>query len=101
MYCTAGWATATLSLTDFGTRLCPHMDVCNISHSQSQRRTCEGPDVFNSSIRLQILILRRLLMRGNITNLKEVYYSHYRGSDYCTEQEFRHLKEEIMKRWTL
>jgi hypothetical protein len=29
-----------------------------------------------------------LLMRSNITNPKTEYYLHYRGSVYCTEQEF-------------
>jgi len=29
-----------------------------------------------------------LLMRSNITNPKTEYYIHYRGSVYCTEQEF-------------
>jgi hypothetical protein len=43
---------------------------------------------FNLSIRFQILILRRVLMRSNITNPKTEYYFHYRGSVYCTELLF-------------
>jgi len=39
------------------------------------------------SIRLEIVILRRVLMRSNITNPKTECYLHYRGSVYCTEQE--------------
>jgi hypothetical protein len=37
----------------------PHMEVCNILYSKSQRRTFDGPNVFSSSIRLQSLIFRR------------------------------------------
>jgi len=58
-----------------------------ISHSKSQRRTFEEPNVLNSWISLQILIFRMALMRSNITNLKTVYYLHYRGSVHCNEQE--------------
>ena len=57
----------------FGARFCPHMDVQNISHFEVQRRDSERPNLFNLSIRLQILILRRVLMRSNITNLKKEY----------------------------
>jgi hypothetical protein len=60
----------------------------NISHLKSQRRISERPNLFKFSIRLQILILRRVLTRSNITNPKTEYYLHYRGSVYCTEQDF-------------
>jgi hypothetical protein len=37
-------------------------------------------NVFNSSIRLQIVMLGRLLMTSNIRNPKTMYYLHRRGS---------------------
>jgi hypothetical protein len=66
---------------------------CEMGNSQfriqkSQRRTCEERNLFDSSIRLQIRILRRRLVTRNITNLKMVYYLHYRGGVYCTEHKF-------------
>ena len=60
MYYTAGRATAKLRFTDFGTRLCHHMEVCSILRSKSQRRTFERQNVFNWSIVLAILILSRV-----------------------------------------
>ena len=67
---------------DFRTKFCPHMDGRNILHWKSQRRISERPNLFNLSIRLQILNLKP------ITNPKTECYLHYRGSGYCTEQEF-------------
>jgi len=46
-------------------------------------------DVVNEALhRVSLARYFILLKRSNITNPKTEYYLHYRGSVYCTEQEF-------------